>query len=397
MSDENKSPIDITEVKRLAGIDPNTHQVVEFMQMPFVARETRRRLVMEAAQAARRRGGAGGSRSPGSIYLLEAAAASVNEGASLTLTISGSNIVNGTYYWTIQHGTTADADFDAVSGTVTVTSNTGSFTVSPTADSATEGAQTFSVYLRSTSTSGPVIAMVSGLTINDTSQALTWTAPSGFTGYYTFNGTNQRLSMPGSADLSPGTGDFTAEVILNKGTSGGFPRLFSVGTYPSAKVACSIEGGAHVYFWINGSIAADVDCSSLSGFPAFMGNWHHVVLQRSSGKCQIYVDGNKVGSTTTGNTVNIDCSTTQFDFGCESAAGSTYANFLNGSITNFRWTTAAVYPDSSFAVPSAELTDLAQTKLLLTMSTSGAGLTDTGGSPAHTVTAVNAPVYHSYP
>ena len=397
MSEENKSPIDITEVKRLAGIDPNTYKVVEFMQMPFVARETRRRLVMEAAQATRRRSGAGGVRSSGAVFLLEADAASVNEGGTLTFTISGANIPDGTYYWTVEHGTTNASDFDYTDDNVTVTNNTGNFTVTVTDDYTTEGTQTFSVYLRSTSITGPVLAMVSGLTIGDTSQGLTWTAPSGFTGYYTFNGTNQRLSMPGSADLSPGTGDFTAEVIINKGTSGGFPRLFSVGTYPSAKVACSIEGGAHVYFWINGSIAADVDCASLPGFPAFMGNWHHIVLQRSGGKCQIYVDGNKVGSTTTGNTVNIDCSTTQFDFACESAAGSTYANFLNGSITNFRWTTAAVYPDSNFPVPSAELTDLAQTKLLLTMSTAGAGLTDTGGSPAHVVTAVNAPVYHSYP
>lgn len=323
------------------------------------------------------------------------AASSVDEAASLVFNVTAS--VDGTYYWTINNITTASADFSAVSGSFTVTSGTGSFTVDITDDYATEGDQTFTASVRKTSISGQVMATSTTVTITDTSQALTWTAPSGFLGYYTFNGTNQRLSMPGAADLSPGTGDFTAEVIINKGNSGGFPRLFSVGTYPSAKVACSIEGGAHVYFWINGSIAADVDCSTLAGFPAFQNNWHHLVLQRKSGKCQIYVDGNKVGSTTTGNTVNIDCSATQFDFACESAAGSTYANFLNGSITNFRWSTSAIYPNSSFPVPSVELTDLPTTQLLLTMSSLGAGLTDTGGSPAHIVTAVNSPTYHTNP
>lgn len=103
-----------------------------------------------------------------SAYSLSAAS-SINEGSGLTITVSGSNISDGTYYWTINHVTTVDADFSAVSGSFTITNNSGSFTVTPTADTTTEGAQTFTVSIRSGSISGTVLATTSTETVNDTS------------------------------------------------------------------------------------------------------------------------------------------------------------------------------------------------------------------------------------
>ncbi len=90
----------------------------------------------------------------------------VNEGNNLLFIAGGSNIPDGTYYWTIE---TNAGDFATSSGSFTITSNNGSFIVTPTADVTTEGAETFTVALRSGSISGTILVTSSAATINDTS------------------------------------------------------------------------------------------------------------------------------------------------------------------------------------------------------------------------------------
>jgi hypothetical protein len=94
-----------------------------------------------------------------------AGANNVNEGSAQTFTVTGSRITNGTYYWTIETGA---SDFATTSGEFTITDNTGSFTVTPTADATTEGTESYTVALRSGNSSGPILA-TSGADINDTS------------------------------------------------------------------------------------------------------------------------------------------------------------------------------------------------------------------------------------
>ena len=102
------------------------------------------------------------------------AANSVNEGSSLSFTVTNLG-PNGTYYWTINHVTTANADFSAVNGSFSLTgggaqdNGTGSFSLTTIADTTTEGAQTFTVSVRSGSISGTVIVTSGSITVNDTS------------------------------------------------------------------------------------------------------------------------------------------------------------------------------------------------------------------------------------
>lgn len=100
------------------------------------------------------------------FFTVTAAASSIDEGSALTVNVTGLNIPNGTYYWTINLNA---GDFGTSSGSFTVTSNAGSFTVTPTADTTLEGAETFTLSIRSGSTSGIVLATTSTITINDTS------------------------------------------------------------------------------------------------------------------------------------------------------------------------------------------------------------------------------------
>jgi hypothetical protein len=95
------------------------------------------------------------------------AAASVNEGSSLTFNVTTVGATNQTLYYTLSNA----GDFATSSGSFSLTSNAGSFSVTPTADTTTEGAETFTASIRTESTSGPVIATSSAVTINDTSVA----------------------------------------------------------------------------------------------------------------------------------------------------------------------------------------------------------------------------------
>jgi hypothetical protein len=138
-------------------------------------------------------------------YTLTPAASSVNEGSSLTFNAGGTGITNGTYYWSINNSTTAAGDFSGsvTSGSFTITNNAGSFTITATADSTTEGAQTFTVSLRTGSVSGTVVATSSTVTINDTSLAiptpfLLYTAPSTQTGSTTWTAPTTNNTIPTS-------------------------------------------------------------------------------------------------------------------------------------------------------------------------------------------------------
>ena len=101
-------------------------------------------------------------------------ATSVDEGGSVTFTISGSNIPDGTYYYTIyeEEGTVASTDFNPanLNGSFSVSNNSGSITITIAEDITSEGPDKFKIQIRTGSTSGTVIAESSAITINDTSR-----------------------------------------------------------------------------------------------------------------------------------------------------------------------------------------------------------------------------------
>lgn len=108
------------------------------------------------------------SLTPAAVYAITPAANNVDEGSSLSFTVSGTNIINGTYYWSINNITTSNADFSDIAGSFNISGNSGSFSIVTTADSATEGAQTFTVTIIS-GTNGASLVTSSSITINDTS------------------------------------------------------------------------------------------------------------------------------------------------------------------------------------------------------------------------------------
>jgi len=92
---------------------------------------------------------------------------SINEGGSLTFSVTLTNHPGGVIYWTVSR----PEDFTFDSGNVVVSNNTGTFQIQADADFTTEGEETFYITLHTGSGAGPVIHTAGPFTINDTSTA----------------------------------------------------------------------------------------------------------------------------------------------------------------------------------------------------------------------------------
>lgn len=104
-------------------------------------------------------------------YTITPSATAINEGQSITYTITSTGVANGTViYWT-NAGSTVAADFtDSInSGSITINSNSGSLTRTLSNDLVTEGPQTVQIQLRTGSTSGPIVASSNSVNVTDTS------------------------------------------------------------------------------------------------------------------------------------------------------------------------------------------------------------------------------------
>lgn len=108
------------------------------------------------------------------IYNISPSSSSVNEGGSVTFTISTVNTSSAiTLYWTLNgvSGTVNASDFSGgiTSGSFTTSNFTGSVVVTLSSDGLTEGTEGFQMQLRTGSISGTIVATSSTVNISDTS------------------------------------------------------------------------------------------------------------------------------------------------------------------------------------------------------------------------------------
>lgn len=118
------------------------------------------------------------STAPLPTYSVSASPSPVDEGTQVTFTINTTLVSNGTtLYWT-NDGTTSSGDITggSTSGSFTINSNTGSVSLTPVADSTTEGSETIVFNVRTGSTSGTIVASTT-VTVNDTSLSPVATFP----------------------------------------------------------------------------------------------------------------------------------------------------------------------------------------------------------------------------
>lgn len=218
-------------------------------------------------------------------YTLIPAANNVNEGSSLTLTVGGTNIPAGTYYWTIDNGS---EDFTTTSGTVYVDSTSGSFTVTPTADATTEGSQTFIVALREGSTGGTILASSGSVTINDTSLA---PVPPFSLDFVESQG--DYLQVAGSSDFNLGT-TWTIEFWLkanaaSETASGGIWGLVNqVGWSTTDAIVVALSDNKLVFLSVAGNANDDVRYTEPTP-----GRWTHVAISNNAGTQKVFYNGSE--------------------------------------------------------------------------------------------------------
>jgi hypothetical protein len=157
---------------------------------------------------------------------------------------------------------------------------------------------------------------------------------------------NSFVSTPGSSDWAVGTGNFTIEWFARQTSTASFPRAFSIGTYPTAIIANSIEGGTF-YYWAN----SGVRYSNSAG--TTLNTWVHWAIVRQSNGTKIYKDGTQLGSQITDNN-NITNTSTALNIGNETTK-STGASFV-GYLTNFRWVKGLAVYTGNFTKPTSALT-----------------------------------------
>ena len=196
------------------------------------------------------------------VSSVTAAANNVDEGSALTFTVATAGIPNGnTLTWNVNNTTTSNSDFPAITGTVNVSSNAASFDITPTSDTTTEGAETFTVTVTWTAGEGGSgeNATSGTVTINDTSQTASpsWVvaAPtsinegsagtfnvtvlnitSNTTGYWTvepsgdFSTTSGSFAVTYDSNSGEGTGSFTVTPTADSTTEGAETGTISVRT-----------------------------------------------------------------------------------------------------------------------------------------------------------------------
>jgi hypothetical protein len=311
-------------------------------------------------------------------YSVSPSSVNVNEGSTITYTITTTNVDNGTtLYWT-NSGTTVAGDFsDSInSGSFTITSNSGTITRALTNDVSTEGSETVILQIRTISTSGTIVATASTVTIGDTS--LTPATGGSMVFNYNVSPAGTYVRYANDSNLAIGSSSFTIEWFQYWQTGGAFPRVFSIGSYPTANIAVSYEGTTF-YFWKSNSAIA-------SGTVPSKNSWVHVAIVGSSGSTiKIYVDGVQRGSTISSG-YNFTNNSTALTIGNESTASS--GGGFTGKITNFRWVKGTeVYTTNNFTVPSTPLTAISGTELLLSAIDNSGVVTDSssrGRTPTNT-------------
>jgi hypothetical protein len=190
------------------------------------------------------------------------------------------------------------------------------------------------------------------------------------------------VSIPASTDFDI-DGDFTIEMFVKFNDVLGNIRPYSFGAYPNAANALSFEGGSNVFFWANTIVATQ------GSFTPATGQWYHVCVMGFDGDVYLFIDGVRIS-------VNLyDAPIPSQGLPLTIGNGNESGSSLNGFISNFRWTSSALYDTVSFSVPNTPLTDLPDTKLLIFQGTTlGALLTDNSGN-SHNATGTGSFAYSS--
>ena len=247
----------------------------------------------------------GQSPSSGPSYFVTPSVTSVNEGSIVTFVVNTTNVADATdLYWTLGgvSGTVTSNDFTtSVSGTLTINSDTGNTNVTIKNDLTTEGSETFVLQLRTGSTSGPVVATSSNVTINDTSLTPAYTVslspstvPEGATVLATVvtenipDGTTLNFSIIPSIEITPTSGNFS---VNNNTGSFSFVAKRDIDVEPDETITVRVRDSSNTIVAQSTFVITDVAFSLTASLSAT------TVIENSSLTVTVNTTGVPDGST----------------------------------------------------------------------------------------------------
>ena len=322
-------------------------------------------------------------------YDIDVSTTYVNEGSTVTTTITTKGVANGTtLYWSVD-GSVTSADFSSGSMTGSGTTSNGSFSFSHTisADLTTEGTESYAMKLYEDSGRTILLDTSATVTVADSSVTPTMNTyglehwwefnedtyvehDANTTGHISFQEQGIIFSGP-SGDYQMGTGDFTIECWVWKNNSS-HRGIWQISTssqgLQTSNLDLTLAVGFQNYRWqiygVNNGVGYTEGPTMTTYPPNGSGDWHHLALVRRSGSIlTLYVDGVKHIEETGCNqnyTGNYICLGGYYN--------TSYRHF--GRISNFRLVKGQAVYTEQFTPPSGPLSaesggaDLTNVKLL---------------------------------
>jgi len=201
-----------------------------------------------------------------------------------------------------------------------------------------------------------------------------------------FNGTTDKLTVPNSANLQFGSGNFTIEFWIYFNSFSTSPQIINTGSSGSANFSYAIvsnTSGALTYYLSSVGTSWDV-ASGVAIGTATLNTWNHIALVRNGTSVTPYLNG--VAGTVTTTSATLYAFASVLPIGAVSYAS---LNFVNGYISNVRIVKGTAVYTSNFTPPTAPLTAITNTQLLL--NGTNAGIYDNAGK-SDLITASNPKV-----
>ena len=176
-----------------------------------------------------------------------------------------------------------------------------------------------------------------------------------------FNGTTDYITVPTNAAYAFGAGDFTIECwIYVNGTAGNY-TVYDARPASGIAILIYFQGTNNLTLLTNGGNQIAMG-SALSAY-----SWHHIALTKASNSTKLFVDGVQVGSTYADTNTYVSGIPT---IGHNSVAGGG-ANWFPGYISNFRIVKGTAVYTTTFTPPTAPLTAITNTSMLLNFANAG--------------------------
>ena len=174
-----------------------------------------------------------------------------------------------------------------------------------------------------------------------------------------FDGTGDYLDITGTSNLAFGTGDFTYE-CWSYLTSNINQFIFSTGAIPDWNISdgCSVIGFNNAYYYNCGT---NYNSSSQT---LILNAWTHIALVRNGTTVTFYLNG------VAGTTVISSSNLTGQNVSIGSGAYTGWSKF-NGYLSNFRAVKGTALYTANFTPPTAPLTAITNTSLLLSGTNAG--------------------------